>query len=243
LLDANELERYKRQIKLIGIKAQEKIKASKVLVVGVGGLGSIVSFYLAVVGIGNITIIDRDKVILSNLNRQVLYNIDDLGKDKVFVAKDKLEKFNPNVNITAIKSEISRSLLDDVVPSVDVAVDCLDNWKSRLILNDICVKHMKPLVHGGVRGLNGQVMTIIPKKTACLRCLIKEPKDEEKEIPIIGPIVGIIGSLQALEAIKIIVGIGDLLAGRLLIYDGYSVDFETVEVRRRKNCPACGENL
>lgn len=235
------MERYRRQIKLIGLEAQEKIKAARVLIVGIGGLGSIVSMYLTAVGVGNIIIVDKDKVALSNLNRQILYNVEDIGKDKVFVAKEKLKKLNPNVNMTAIKSEISKPLLDDIIPKIDVVVDCLDNWKSRLILNDSCVKHGKPLVHAGVRGLSGQVMTIIPQTTACLRCLLGEPREEEKEIPIVGQIVGVIASIQSLEVFKIITRKGELLAGKMLVFDGYSCDFEIIEVKRRKNCPTCGD--
>ncbi len=240
MLSEEEMDRYDRQIRIFGIEGQEKIKKSHIVVVGVGGLGSVVSKYLVAAGVGKITIIDKDVVELSDLNRQVLYDVDAIGKEKVFYAEKKLKKLNPHVTINPINMGLEYGKIRRIIHDADIVIDCLDNWSARHILNKACVDEGKILIHGGIRGLYGQVMVIVPRKTACLYCMARRKKDEEEVIPVLGTTPAVIGAIQAMEAIKIITGYGKPLIGRMLIFDGYSMEFDIVEVERDEKCPVCG---
>ncbi len=236
-------KRYHRQIILqdIGKEGQKRLFDSHVLVVGVGGLGSAVSIYLAVSGIGNITIVDKDVIDISNLNRQILHFEKDIGRLKVDSARDKLLSINSNLSLTTYAQELSMDLLDTILPEVDIIIDALDNFESRLLLNKAIVKHNKPLVYGGVYGLTGMCSFILPKRGPCLSCFIPL-KSHRGPIPVLGSIAGLIGTIQATEAIKYIVGFGENLIGRLLIIDGSDMKFRDIPLKKNPLCKVCSKN-
>ena len=240
-LSPEELARYDRQISVIGVEGQEKLKKARVLIVGVGGLGSIVSLYLVAAGVGELVLLDEGVVELSNLNRQILYDTSDIGKPKVTVASEKLRRLNPWVSIKPIQARASEELLDKLVNEVDLVIDALDNWESRLVLNKVCVKHNKPLIHAGIQGFYGQLMVVVPRVTPCLQCIVPRSPLTPSKIPVLPPTPGVLGSLQANEAIKIITGIGKPALNKLIVYDGLKMEFTVVNVYRNPNCPICGD--
>ena len=243
MLTADEWQRYDRQIliKEIGEEGQEKLKRAKVLVAGAGGLGSPICLYLAAAGIGMIRIVDHDTVDLSNLNRQILHGTADIGRPKVDSAKDKLAILNPAVKIEAISAAITEDNINSLIKDCDLIVDALDNVPTRYILNKAAMEKGLPFFHGAVRGLEGRAMTIIPGQTPCLRCMYHGDVPQEK-FPVIGVTPAVIGSIQATEVIKYLVGMGDLLSGRLLIYDGMNMEFREFKVSKNPQCEHCGEN-
>lgn len=232
-------ERYKRQILMdnFGERAQEKLLNSKVTVVGVGGLGTVVSQYLAAAGVGNLTLIDYQNVELSNLNRQILHFEKDIDKLKVLSAKEKLESLNSDITIEIFPEKLKETH----VKNSDVIIDCLDNFKARYFLNELSIKYEIPLVHGAIEGLRGQVTSIIPKETPCIECIFKL-KDEDKTFPVLGVTPGVIGSIQASEAIKLITGIGTPLKNKLLSIDMENNDYFTFNIRKNPKCRACGDS-
>jgi molybdopterin/thiamine biosynthesis adenylyltransferase len=240
-LSPEELARYDRQLSVIGVEGQEKLKKARVLIVGVGGLGSIVSLYLVAAGVGELVLLDEGVVELSNLNRQILYDTSDVGKPKVTVASEKLRRLNPWVSIKPIQARTSEELLDKLVGEVDLVIDALDNWESRLVLNKVCVKHNKPLIHAGVQGFYGQLMVVVPRVTPCLQCIVPRSPLTPSKIPVLPPTPGVLGSLQANEALKIITGIGKPALNKLIVYDGLKMEFTAVNVYRNPNCPICGD--
>lgn len=241
MLTIEELKRYDRQIKVFGVEVQTKLKRARVAIIGAGGLGSPAAYYLAAMGVGTIKIIDYDKVSLSNLNRQILHWTNDIGRDKVLSAYEKLSNLNPHVKIIPIKEKVTRENAEELLRDVDLCIDALDNWESKLLLNDVCVKYRKPLIHAGVRGTYGQMLLIIPGKTPCLRCFLTEDvMREEERLPVLGVTPGVLGTLQALEAVKLLTGYGKNILNKLLIFDGYELDFSYVEVKRNPQCSICG---
>jgi len=241
-LAEEELTRYSRQIMIPNwnVEGQLRLKNAKVTIVGVGGLGCPVALYLTAAGVGRITLIDKEKIELSNLNRQILHWSMDIGKFKTFSAIEKLSKLNPLIKFESYEREIEKENIRELIKGSNVVVDCLDNWKTRFILNEACVSERIPLVHAGVHSWYGQITTIMPGKGPCLRCILpKTPKEEEK-FPILGVTAGVLGLLEALEAIKIIVGLGNPLIGRILFFDGETSSFQEAKVQRRKGCPVCG---
>jgi len=242
MLTAGERQRYDRQIliKEIGEEGQEKLKRAKVLVAGAGGLGSPICLYLAAAGIGMIRIVDHDTIDLSNLNRQILHGTADIGRPKVDSAKDKLAILNAAVKIEAISVAITEDNINRLIKGCDLMVDALDNLPTRYILNKAAIEKGLPFFHGAVRGLEGRAMTIIPGQTPCLRCMYHGDVPQEK-FPVIGVTPAVIGSIQATEVIKYLVGMGDLLTGRLLIYDGMSMEFREFKVSKNPQCEHCGE--
>jgi len=222
-----------------GIEAQERLKRSCIAVVGTGGLGSPVSIYLAVAGFGRIILADMDKVELSNLNRQTLHWEEDIGVPKAFSAAAKLRRINPDVEIIPIPREITLENVDDLLGEADGIVDALDNVQGRYVLNDFVLRREIPLFHGAVWGLEGRATTLLPGRTPCLRCLIPEPPPSEV-FPVVGTTPGLIAMIQATEAIKYFTGIGRILAGEMLIYDGERMDFTKVQLSYLPDCPACG---
>ncbi len=239
-LSREELERYDRQIMLWGRDVQLKLKKSSVLVVGIGGLGSPASIYLAAAGVGRIVLLDPQTVELSNLNRQVAHWTPDIGRLKVESAAEKLRKLNPEVEVEAKAVRLTEENAEEIIGSVNLVVDALDNWSTRFLVNRVCVKLGKPLVHAGVKGMHGQLMVIYPGKGPCLQCLIPKPPPEEEKFPILGTTAGVMGVLEANEAIKLLAGYGKPLIGRLLIYDGLNGEINVISVKRRENCPICG---
>ncbi|MDD1653459.1 MAG: HesA/MoeB/ThiF family protein [Methanomicrobiales archaeon] len=240
LLSERERQRYHRQILLIGEEGQERLKRSRVFIAGAGGLGSPVAMYLAAAGTGILTLADHDAVDLSNLNRQVLHWDADVGRPKTESAVGKLRAMNPDIEIRAIDRTIDRSNVDELTRGYDMIVDAMDNYPTRYLLNRAAIRHRIPFIHGAIRGFDGQVMTVIPGKTACLRCIFPSALPAE-QFPVIGVTPGIIGLIQANEVIKFLLGTGELLGNRLLIWDGLRSTLDRIEVQRNPACPDCGE--
>ncbi len=245
----DDLMRYSRQIILedFGIEGQKKLKSAKVLVIGAGGLGSPVLFYLAAAGIGTIGVCDFDSVTLSNLNRQVAHFTGDIGKRKVDSAEDKIKSLNPGVNVIKFNKRLNRDNIEDVIEQFDVVIDATDNFSSRYLISDCCFLMGKPLVEGAAVGYSGILMTIIPGKTSCYRCLYPQPPEDGSvdtcnDTGILGMVTGIIGSMQALEAVKIITGVGETVSNRVIAFDAVTTEFSDLKITRSPHCALCGEN-
>lgn len=238
MLTQGELVRYERQMIIPGWgeQGQEKLRKAQVVVAGAGGLGSVVLSYLAVVGLGKIRLIDGDTVELSNLNRQILHSEKDIGRKKVDSARDSLQSLNPHIEIEAVGEEITEDNVFELLGDYPI-VDALDNLPGRYLLNRVAVKKQLPLFHGAVYGFDGRVTTIFPGKTACIKCLYKDVMPGK--IPVVGVIPAVIGCIQATEVIKYIVGIGELLINRLLIYDGFGQKFSEASLKRDPHCEEC----
>jgi adenylyltransferase/sulfurtransferase len=242
MLTREERQRYDRQIMIPGIgeAGQEKLKNARVVIAGTGGLGSPISFYLAAAGLGTLRIIDNDRVELSNLNRQILHWDKDIGKEKAKSAHEKLSQFNKHVHIETINTTIDETNISMLVDGFDVIVDAMDNMPTRFLLNKAAIKHKIPFVHGAVSGLEGRAMTVIPGKSACIRCIYHGSPPKTK-FPVLGTTPAIVGAIQATEVIKYLTGIGTLLTNRLLIYDGLNMKFSELSVVRNTNCEHCGD--
>jgi len=243
MLSRDEKDRYDRQLRIenFGEAGQEKLKGSKVFISGLGGLGSIITAYLAAAGIGILRIVDNGKVELNNLNRQILYCHEDLGKQKAEEAKKKLELLNPHIQIEAFTETITETTAIKLIGNSDLIVDALDNYPTRYILNRAALNKKIPFFYGAVRGFQGMVTTIIPGRTGCLRCIVPTPPPPSF-VPIIGVTPAIIGCIQATEVIKYITGIGNLLANRLLLFNGLNLKFDEFTFKNNLTCPDCGEN-
>jgi len=241
-LTAEELERYDRQILIedLGITAQKKLKRAKVFICGAGGLGSPVAVYLAAAGIGSLTIVDNDRVSLSNLNRQVLHHDSDIDRLKVDSAKEEICRINPHVNIHVHPVTITEENIGKLIDGQHIIVDALDNQETRYIINKAALKANIPLVHGAVNGFEGRLMTIIPGQSTCLRCLHRGPVDSSSKFPVIGVTPAVIGALQATETIKYLAGVGKFLTDRLLVFDGLALKFSEFKVRKNPRCDHCG---
>ncbi|MBN1106329.1 MAG: HesA/MoeB/ThiF family protein [Deltaproteobacteria bacterium] len=241
MLSAEERERYDRQIMIpeIGEQGQERLKRAKVLIAGAGGLGSPIAIYLAAAGTGTIRIVDHDRVDVSNLNRQVLHWEKDKGVAKVLSGVEKLKGLNPYVNVETVEQTIAEGNIAELAEGFDAIVDAMDNLPTRYLLNKAAIDRNIPFFHGAVRGFEGRVMTVIPGETACLRCMYRGPVPEEK-FPVVGVTPALVGTIQATEVIKYIVGTGELLANRLLVYDGLDMKFTEFKVKRNPDCDHCG---
>lgn len=241
-MNDKELLHYSRQILLpeIGIEGQQRLLNAKVLIIGLGGLGSPAAMYLAAAGVGHLYISDFDKVEQSNLQRQIIHDSNDIGKYKVDSARESLLALNPSITVTPL---YDNQALIEPVTKVDIVLDCTDNLKSRLAINQTCVQTKTPLISGAAIRMEGQISVFnSTDNSPCYRCLY--PNDEEiletcTETGILAPMVGIIGSLQALEAMKIIIGIGNNLIGQLLLIDGITMDIQTIKIKKNPNCPTC----
>ena len=249
-LTPEQIERYSRQIMIpdVGGKGQIRLRQGRVLIVGAGGLGSPAAFYLAAAGVGTLGVLDSDRVDLSNLQRQILHSTADLGREKVASAKDKLARLNPEVEILAFPVRLDEKNAADLIAGYDFIVDGSDNFATKFLVNDAAVALGKAFSHAGIVRLQGQTMTVIPGKGACYRCLFKDPPAPGEilncqQAGILGAIAGTIGSIQATEAIKYLIGMEEeLLVDRLLTYDATAMRFHTIEVRRDPRCGACGDN-
>ncbi len=241
MLSEEELRRYDRQIRIEGLgqEGQEKLKKARVLIAGAGGLGCPVAIYLAAAGVGHIRLVDKDTVDPSNLNRQVLHWTEDLGALKVESAASKLRRLNPYIAIEPAAITIDEGNIDGLAGDRDVIVDAMDNYATRYLLNQAAIRHRIPYIHGSIYGLEGMATTIVPGKSACLRCLFSQGP-QPAVFPVLGATPGIIGLIQAMEVVKYITGLGQLLIDRLLIFDGFDMSFREVHIRRRPDCVDCG---
>lgn len=246
-LDAAELARYARQMRMpqIGSAGQQRLKAASVLVVGAGGLGSPAAMYLAAAGIGRLGIADGDRVDASNLHRQILHATEDIGAPKTQSARATLESINPFTRVETIPERLTSDNALDVVGRYDVIIDGSDNFPTRYLLNDACVIMHRPLVYGSVDRFDGQLSVFATETGPCYRCLFPNPPEPGSvqncaEAGVLGVLPGIVGTMQATEALKLILGLGDSLAGRLLLVDALHMQFRTIAVDRDPECPACG---
>lgn len=246
MINNEGLERYSRQILLqeIGIRGQEKLLAGKVLIIGAGGLGSPAALYLAAAGVGTIGIVDHDEVELSNLQRQILHSSPDIGRPKVVSASKKMEALNPDVRIVEYRNAAAPDNIAEIIEGYDFVIDATDNFPAKFLINDTCVRLCLPYSHGGVLRFQGQTMTVKPMESPCYRCIFPAPPPDEvapacSRDGILGVLPGVIGAIQATEAIKCLVGAGELLTGRLLTYDALSMRFREVPIPRNTYCPAC----
>jgi molybdopterin/thiamine biosynthesis adenylyltransferase len=241
-IKSSEKERYARQMIISGWgeEGQARLKNATVFIAGAGGLGSPVAVYLAAAGIGTLRICDNGEPELSNLNRQILHSEADIGINKALSAKDSIKNINPNVLVEPLTDMIKEDTVKSVVGDADIIVDCLDNFETRHVLNEFAVKNSLPFIHAGIHGLSGQVTFIHSPETPCLRCVF--PGVVPKQIfPVAGVTPGIIGTIEAAEALKWLVGIGENLKNKLLIWDGDIMDFQKVEIKKDPDCPVCGK--
>lgn len=236
LTDA-ERERYLRQILLFDEEGQNALKRAHICIVGTGGLGSPIAMYLAAAGIGTITIVDSDTVTMSNLNRQLLHWTDDIGREKISSAAEKLRCINPHCNIIARNERVTRENVARISLGADIIIDAVDNYETRQILNLYSVREGKPFIHGAVRGLSGQMLVVLPG-TACLRCIVQDGISDSM-VPVLGVTPGIVGCMQANEAIKLLTG-GGSSAGNLVIWNGETGRTEVYAVQPNPDCPVCG---
>ena len=235
-------KRYQRNLEQDGItkEAQEKLFASRVLVMGAGGLGSGVIMNLAALGVGQIKIIDGDILEESNLNRQIIHKYKNIGRAKVISAKDWVQEFNPDIKVELDKIRINELNYFNIIQGYDIIVDCFDSYESKYMLNEIALRHNKVLIHGGVQGFRGQVTTIVPTKTGCLSCVMQKPQAFKDEIfASISPVVNLISSLQAQEVLKVVTGVGEPLLNKILIFDGLKSEFKILNYAKNMACEVC----
>ncbi len=245
-MDDNQLLRYSRQIMMpdIGIEGQQRLTNSRALIIGMGGLGSPVATYLAAAGVGRLVIVDHDEVDLTNLQRQFIHHTDNVGDKKVVSAQRRLLDMNPEIQITAIDHKLAAEELDHQISQADVVLDCTDNFTVRFAINAACIKGGKPLVSGAVIRMEGQVSVFCGYDDAlpCYQCLYKDEGELHEscsETGILAPVAGIIGSIQATEALKILLHLGDTLAGRVQILDAVTMQWRTLKLNKDPQCPTC----
>ncbi len=248
-LSKDQIERYSRNIVLpsVGEEGQLKLLASSVIVIGAGGLGSPSLYYLAAAGVGTLGVVDNDVVDYSNLQRQILHATPDIGINKTDTASRKLNQLNPDCKIIQHSLRVNSKNILELIEPYDVVLDCTDNFPARFLANDACVIAGKTLVHAGVSQFAGQATTIVPGEGPCYRCIFSEPPPPGlvpggKEAGILGSVAGTLGTIQATEAIKIILGIGSALVGKMVIYDALEMQFRHVSIPRDNECAVCGAN-
>ena len=247
-LTDSQIDRYSRHILLkdVGGAGQEKLLNAKVLIIGAGGLGAPIALYLAAAGVGHLGIVDGDQVELSNLQRQVIHFTSDIGVPKVTSAAHKIAQMNPDVRVTTYHELVSSSNIMELISGYDFIVDGTDNFSAKFLINDACVLAQKPFSHGGILRFDGQTMTYVPGH-ACYRCVFLNPPPLNavptcSQAGILGAVAGILGTIQAAEVLKFIVGVGDLLTDRLLIMNAKTMQFRSVAVRHNPKCPVCGDH-
>lgn len=243
-----ELTRYSRHILLqdVGVEGQEKIRQGKVLIIGAGGLGAPIAMYLAAAGVGTIGIVDGDVVDLSNLQRQIIHTTSDVGKAKVQSAAETMHAINPNVKVNTVHEFLWADNIREIIRDYDFIIDGTDNFPVKFLINDACVMENKAFSHGGILRFEGQTFTHLPG-TACYRCMFKEPPPAGavptcSQAGVLGAIAGMLGTIQAAEALKYLTGVGELLTDRLLTFNAKTMDFRKIKVRRTPSCPLCGEH-
>lgn len=246
----DQLERYSRHLilKEIGVRGQKRLLSAKVLVIGAGGLGSPAAMYLAAAGVGTIGIVDDDVVDLSNLQRQIMHRTADVGVPKVESARDTIQALNPDVNVHPYHMRVEADNIAQLIDDYDVVIDAADNFSTKFLINDACVLAHKPYIYGGALRFEGQLMDYVPDRGPCYRCIFRDmPAAGEvpscKEAGVLGAVVGTIGSLQAVEAVKLILGLGEPLVARLLTFDALAMRFRAVPLPEREaDCPVCGDH-
>lgn len=243
-----QIERYSRHIILgeVGGKGQEKILKGKVLIIGVGGLGSPVALYLAAAGVGTIGLVDGDVVDRSNLQRQVIHFTPDIGKPKVISAKEKINQINPECEVKVFQERAVAANIAGLIAQYDFIIDGTDNFPAKFLVNDACVLNKKPYSHGGILRFDGQTMTYVPGST-CYRCIFLNPPPKNivpscSQAGVLGAVAGMLGTIQAAEALKFLIGKGELLTNRLLIFNALKMDFRTAVFKRNSKCLVCGDN-
>jgi molybdopterin-synthase adenylyltransferase len=248
-LRADQIERYSRHILLqdVGGKGQEKLLAGRVLIIGAGGLGAPIALYLAAAGVGTLGIADADVVDVTNLQRQVIHFTPDIGKPKVVSAAEKIRAINPDVTVNMHQEWIDAANIATLIADYDFIIDGTDNFTTKFLINDACVLGRKPYSHGGILRFDGQTLTVKPRESACYRCIFPAPPPKDaiptcSEAGVIGVLPGVIGTIQATEAIKYLLGIGDLLTGRLLTYNAKFLKFREIRIQRNPKCPVCGDH-
>lgn len=250
-LSKEQMERYSRHIILgqVGGKGQQKILNAKVLVIGTGGLGAPAAMYLAAAGVGNIGLVDFDVVDLSNLQRQIIHQTADVGKAKVKSGEETINAMNPDVNVKTYNEKVTAANIRDIIKDgdYDFIIDGTDNFPAKFLINDACVLEKKPFSHAGIIRFEGQLMTYVPGNGPCYRCVFKEPPPPDavptcRQAGVLGVMGGVIGTLQATEALKYILGVGELLTGYLLTYNALTMTFRKVKLPQNKSCAVCGEN-
>lgn len=247
-LTESQKERYARHIVLDGVgeEGQKKLLQAKVLIIGAGGLGSPAALYLAAAGVGTIGLADADEVDLSNLQRQILHGTPDIGKAKVKSARETLSRRNPDVAVHTYQQFVGRETIMELIRGYDFILDATDNFETKFLINDACVLAKKPFCHAGIFRFQGQLMTYVPGKGPCYRCVFKNPPPKDavptgRQAGIIGAVAGVIGSLEAMEAMKYILGVGKLLTGELLTYDALTQEFRKVKLpEHTEDCAVCG---
>ena len=245
----DQLERYSRHILLqdVGVEGQEKILESKALVIGAGGLGAPIALYLAAAGVGTIGIVDFDRVDLSNLQRQIIHFTADIGKPKVESAREKMLAINPDIRVNAISEFLDSTNIASIVRDYDFVIDGTDNFASKFLINDACVFEKKPFSHGGILRFDGQTMTIKPGETTCYRCVFTAPPPANavptcSQAGVLGAVAGMLGTIQAAEALKFITDVRGLLYNQLLIFDAKEMNFRKVKIKKNPDCPVCGNH-
>jgi len=251
MIDFNDaqLERYSRNIILqeVGIEGQEKILAAKILIVGAGGLGSPAALYLAAAGIGTIGIVDYDAVEISNLQRQIIHFTKDIKTAKVDSAADKMRAINPDISVITHRIRLCAENILDIVKGYDFVIDGSDNFPTKFLVNDACIFAAIPFSHGGILRFEGQTMTVLPGISACYRCIFPKPPPLNvvptcSQAGVLGVIAGMLGTIQAAEALKYVLGVGEPLTDALLTFDATTMDFHKVRLKKQKKCQICGEN-
>jgi molybdopterin/thiamine biosynthesis adenylyltransferase len=248
-LTKEQLERYNRHIILedMGVEGQEKIMSGRVLVIGAGGLGSPVILYLAAAGVGTLGIMDADVVDLSNLHRQVIHGTGNINKQKTESAEETIKAINPDVTVTLYRERATAGNIRNIIKDYDFVIDATDNFDTKYLINDACILENVPYSHAGVLGFVGQTMTIVPGESACFRCVLPVPPPPENvtstaEAGVLGVVPGVIGTIQATEALKFLSKTGDLLTNFMIMYDAKEMTFRKVILTRSKKCPVCGKN-
>ncbi|TSA47910.1 MAG: molybdopterin-synthase adenylyltransferase MoeB [Deltaproteobacteria bacterium] len=248
MLTEEQIERYQRHIALkeVGGKGQRKLLDGRVLIIGVGGLGAPAALYLAAAGVGTIGLVDADVVDLTNLQRQVIHFTPDIGKAKVASATEKMVAINPGIKVNTYQVWVQAGNITEIIRGYDFVIDGTDNFAAKFLINDACVLAGIPYSHAGILRFHGQTITVRPGESACYRCIFPSPPPKDaiptcSQAGVIGVLPGVVGMIQATEAIKFLLGKGDLLTGRLLIYDALQMSFDEVQIKKNPKCPLCGE--
>jgi len=248
MLNDEQLERYSRHLVLkdVGEEGQERLLEGRIMIIGAGGLGSPIALYLAAAGVGTIGIADPDRVELSNLQRQIAHHTCDIGRAKVVSAREKMVAANPDTTVDMHEVRINGENIRAIIKGYDFVIDATDNFASKFLINDACVIAAIPFSHGGILRFQGQTFTIMPGRSPCYRCIFPSPPPVEVDVPcsrdgVMGVLPGVIGCIQATEAIKYLLGIGEALTGRLLTYDALRMKFREVSIRKNPECPVCGD--